>query len=447
MSEWPLSRLPSADGVAVFGTGQEGRAVLDWFAAHAPEVAVHVLDDATDVPDAVREQATCHLGPEGVLAAAATPPFEVLIRSPGVPVAHPALQRVRAAGVPVTTLLDSWLHDDPPVTTVGVTGTKGKSTASQVLTRVLRSAGRSVALVGNIGRPVLAVDPAADDVAVIELSSYVLADLTARLDVGVILNLYREHTDWHGSFDRYRAHKLRLLELADTIVANRDDPRVRAAVEQRGTPPARWFARQGAELRCHDARVPAAEVAARLGEAGIHGEHNLVNAAAALTAAAVLGVDPADGAGALAETPPLPHRLEVVHDDGRRWVDDSIATVPEATLAALGAFDGPAVLIAGGSDRGQELEALADTIAAGEVRGVAVLGPTGPRLAALLADRGVAVHRAEDLADAVGWAGRRAPRGGVVLLSPAAPSYYGFDSFEERGEAFAVLARAQPPPE
>lgn len=442
MTIWRLSDLADAPAFGVFGTGVEGRAVLDWAARNAPRATVHVLDENPDVPAAVAEAAEyrCHLGTERIRELVVDPPFQVLVRSPGVPVRHELLELARDNGVHVTTLTDLWLADDPDVITVGVTGTKGKSTTVQLLAHVLNQAGWSAALVGNIGRPVLAVDDN-HEIAVIELSSYMLADLHAELDIGVVLNLYREHTDWHGGHEVYRADKLRLIDLAERVVANRDDPAVRAATT---TADPVWFALDGDDLVCGDQRLPAVEVKQALRAAGLAGEHNLANAAAALTAAGLVGLDPAGSIGFLSSTPTLAHRMEMVAStgDGRRWIDDSIATVPEATIAALKTLEGaPLVLIAGGTDRGQDFAELVEVIATASVIGLATVGPTGPRLAAAVRKRApdLVVREAEDFDGAVAWADELAPADGVVLLSPAAPSYYGFTDFAERGRRFAEL--------
>jgi UDP-N-acetylmuramoylalanine--D-glutamate ligase len=283
------------------------------------------------------------------------------------------------------------------------------------------------------------VDPTAPrDDLVVELSSYQLADLrlAAPARAAAVTTLFTDHVPWHGSVERYHADKLRLLGQAEWRVVG---PQVAAVASAAG----RYDAVAG---------DPTPEVVAALGRAGMHGVHEGQAAMLALALAARrLGTDARDLVASLADFRPLPHRLRPIGTvRGRTFVDDSIATVPEATLAALATWlpRGPVTLLLGGDERGQPLDALVAALTANPVR-AALMPPHGERLGAALAQaHGGALperfHVVPDLATAVAWADAVTPAGGAVLLSPAAPSFGAFRDFTHRGEVFATLVAALP---
>ncbi len=156
---------------------------------------------------------------------------DLLVRSPGIPLSHPAQQAARAAGVPTTTALNIFFALHRPTNVIALTATKGKSTTSSLLGHLLGAAGRRVAVAGNVGLSVLDldVDPADLDHLVLELSSYQLADLRGRPAIGAWLNLHRDHHDWHGGAAAYARDKGRIVALSDRLVANAADAAVMAA--------------------------------------------------------------------------------------------------------------------------------------------------------------------------------------------------------------------------
>ena len=390
--------------VALWGLGRETRALRVQLEARLPNTVISAVIDEDTPEDEVR---------------AALADADVLIRSPGVSIYKPLIQAARAAGLPVGTATGLWLAERGGRHVIGVTGTKGKSTTATIVAHLLRRAGMSVELAGNIGRPVIeliGLDPATW--VVLELSSYQIADLEVGPEVALLTNLSREHTDWHGSEERYRADKLRLFDL----------PGVRAAVRPLGD-------RGGWPLV-----VPAAEVPLR-------GAHNAQNVAAAVAAIQAAGLPLPELPGALAGLEPLPHRLQTVHVDERgvEWIDDSISTTPVSAVAAIEAFTGrPLVLIAGGADRAQDYAPLGQALASRrEPTALVLLPDTGAAIAAAAAAFGFAAARmstAGDMREATRLAGALAQPGAVILLSPAAPSFNAYRDFEERGDHFAALA-------
>lgn len=439
--------LRSARHVAVYGLGREGRALVRHVRDVAPDATVEVLLD--EVPDDATRADADDLGVaivggrDAVVARLSEDVVDVVVRSPGVPLRGDGLTAAADHGVRISSGTNLWFEREAPDNVVAITGTKGKSTTSSLLAHLLRASGRDVALLGNIGTPLLdhPTPAVAHDVVVVELSSYQLADLHEPVAVGVWLNLHREHVDWHGSHAAYRADKGRIAALSRTLVANAADGEV--AADCRDHPDVRWVDASADPVRMGGASLPRGALVDALDASPLVGHHHVANLAHALAAGAAVGADPASLLPHVAGFAPLPHRLQLVHDDGRRWVDDSICTIPEAAVAALRAFPGvPVTLLAGGHDRDQDHAPLVDEVVGRDDVTVVTMATTGPRLADELEARGVTPRRVDDLAGAVAIADEATPDGGVVLLSPAAPSYDHFTSFEERGDRFAALARS-----
>ena len=321
----------------------------------------------------------------GAEVAGALARCDVVVRSPGVSTHRPELREVRAAGTPVTTATALWLAERGGRRVVGVTGTKGKSTTAALLAHLARAGGEAVGLAGNIGAPALdLLDHPPAEWAVVELSSYHTADLQTGPEVAVVTNLFREHTDWHGSEEAYRADKLRLLGL----------PGVRAAVLPAGAAslldavgpgvaPTLYGQRDGWDAGPTGLTL-SGELVVAAAELPLRGRHNALNLCAALTALAAAGLATPRLPDALRDFRALPHRLEVVAERERVvWVDDSISTTPESTLAALASFaERTVVLVAGGQDRGQDYAELGRALAARGRRAVLLQAAptTGPRL-------------------------------------------------------------------
>lgn len=436
-----LSDLADA-AVVIYGYGREGRSVHTALRQRFPDKPLTVFVDGR--PSETLEAAgrdDPHLAVTGGDLDLGR--FDVVVRSPGVSIRHGRLTELDPARTRVTTSTQLWFDTHRPGNVAAVTGTKGKSTTSALTAHLLRGSGRRVALAGNIGTAVLDLPrpPADYDVVVLELSSYQLADLEARVGVGAFLNLYPEHADWHGGVERYYADKARFVDVAERLVAGADDERVRGLAGPH--PDVHWFGLRDDRATIADETVDAAPIADRLRDAGVLGEHNVRNACAALSLHALLTGGWRDAVPSLASFAGLPHRLQVVARGRRTWVDDSISTIPEATIEALDAYagTGEVTLLVGGYDRGQSYDGLCDRLSGSAVR-VVTLPPTGQRIAQRLReDATVAVWAATDLEDGVTIADRETPAGGSVLLSPGAPSYHAFTDFTARGARFTALAR------
>jgi UDP-N-acetylmuramoylalanine--D-glutamate ligase len=378
--------------------------------------------------------------------------------SPRLRAALQALVAARLAGDPAAPALvseaDLFLRLCP-APTIGVTGTKGKTTTASLIAAVLAADPlHPVVLGGNIGIPLIERLPelTTDHRVVIELSELQLPTLSRGTTVAVYTNVTSDHLDRHGSLEGYRAAKRRLAELVDpdgAVVLNGDDPvvagyadvgRGRRIVYRLGSLPTGgvgvidgWIV--GDEI---GRILPIAELA-------IPGEHNVSNALAAVATGLLFGVPPDAIRGAAAAFRGVEHRLEpVAIVDGVRFVNDSQGTQPDAVAAALRAFDAPIVLIAGGRDKGVDLAALGPVVAERAAAAV-LIGESGPALEILFHTAGlVQTERAATLDDAVRQAdaiarellARGDPGPATVLLSPAAASFDMFVDYAARGRAF-----------
>ncbi len=336
-----------------------------------------------------------------------------------------------------------WLTKRP---VIAVTGTNGKTTTTTMIGDILRAAGKAADVCGNIGRPMIEAPLEGTAPLVVEVSSFQLeyAD-TFRPRVAVLLNVAPDHIDWHGDFESYRVSKAKIFRrqtATDWAVAGAD------CADLIGAGPAgRIIVGGGAGgvflsggRITHDLRgEPAAVMAAA--DLGVPGEHNLNNAMAAAAAALALGVDEHTIARALRDFKGVEHRLEfVLEDGGVLFYNDSKATNPAAAATALKAFDRGIIWLAGGRNKGNSFEGLAEE-AAGRVKLAVLFGESAPDLRRALTARDVPAADAGSLAEAVHTATTRARAGDVVLLAPACASFDMFRDYEDRGRAFkaAVL--------
>lgn len=421
--------------VGVLGYGREGRAAVAAIRKLMPDADLTVLTEFGPGP----EDTPALIGPfdDKLLE------FDILLRSPGVPVLHPALEHFRAAGGAIVNPASIWFAERADLPVVGVTGSKGKSTTSSLLTHLLRADGRRVVLAGNIGVPLLNHLDTSADIVVAELSSYQLADLDGRLSLGLITRLFPEHGDWHGGVAHYYASKLRMIELLKgaPLLINAADKILLRETEQA---PARLLGNRPPLVhRRDDGLLLADRRLTELGRLHLIGRHNLDNAALAVEAAFRLGVGLDMAVDALEAFRPLEHRLEVVLErDGMSWINDSIATTPHATLAALQALPGQAViLIAGGYVRPADWQPVIEYCRAHPLQALILMPDSGEDIGQGFLEAGVmpaaGTAFVPNLDRAVREAGRMAGRRpATVLLSPGSASFPQFRDFEDRGACF-----------
>ena len=428
----------------VVGLARSGRAAALLLASRGEEVIGCDVGSPAGL-EGLREAAVeVHLDTDGV------PLLErarCLVKSPGVPREAPVVRLARERGIPVLGELElAWRV--LPNRFVAVTGTNGKTTVTELLGHVWRTASEPVAVAGNVGTPLasLAGEVAEEVTVVCEASSFQLEDAEAFApECAVLLNVTPDHLDRHHDFEDYLRAKLRIFANQgndDVAVFNADEP----ALEGRdlGGCARRIPYCRGADPDCavsinEDVLFVGSEPLMEVAELSLPGPHNADNAMAAAVAATAMGIDRGSIREALRTFPGVPHRLERVAEiDGVLYINDSKATNVAAAVAALRSFDGGVRAILGGSLKGGGFEGLAEPVAE---RCVAcyLIGEAADALASDLAGSGVELRRSGDLEAAVRQAARDAVRSEVVLLAPACASFDAYRDYEERGEHFRSL--------
>lgn len=448
----------------VWGFGREGRAAVDVLGRHANLASLTVVVDGpggtTDALDATVLEAGSPAGRAAIAAA------DIVVKSPGVsPYFGLFPELTKAKTVTGGTAL--WFAEMGSHRSVGVTGSKGKSTTSALLHHLLTALGERTVLAGNIGRaPIEVLGMELDqrraqtddqgsriDRWVFELSSFQSSEVASGPEFGVLTSLFPEHLNWHGSIDRYYADKLNLfVDATCTLAANGANKDVARLVATRANT---TFFGLRHTIFTDGRRVVDADgtLLVDLSSTRLLGAHNASNVAGALTAMRAMGHNIAmhtkELTDALDEFRPLAHRLEPVgYIGGRTVVDDSLSTAPQAAVAALDAYrDVPVSIIVGGFDRGLDYGPMAEACAM-RTSPTWVLGvpESGERLIPLIANAvssagatHVVVEGFDDFDNAVMAAERVTPAGGVILLSPGAPSFGRFVDYRDRGLHFRRL--------
>lgn len=429
----------------VLGLGVTGRAVLRALVGHG-DAAVVADDRPTDTGRALAAELGVELveAPDAVRLAALVGEADAVLPSPGVPDHHPVFELAARLDVPVLSEFDlagRWDHRPQ----VAITGTDGKTTVTELVRAMLEASGLRAAAVGNTEVPlVAAIDDPTTDVFVVEASSFrLLHSQRYAPAVGTWLNLAPDHLDSHATLEGYVAAKARLWawQSSDQVaIGNADDPIVAAHL---ATAPARhvtFGTSPDADHRVERERLVLADgsLLATAGELHRAFPHDLLNAVAAAASALHVGGSAAGARTALLEFRGLPHRVSLVGEAGGvSWYDDSKATAPHATRAALRGF-GSVVLIAGGRNKGLDLGDLA--VEAPRLRGVVAIGEAADEVAQAFDDL-VPVRRATSMDEAVDAAAGLARAGDAVLLSPACASFDWYRSYAERGDDFVRAVR------
>lgn len=373
--------------------------------------------------------------------------------SPGVPPESPVVADTAAAGIPISSATRLFFELCPgPI--VGITGSSGKTTTTSLVGAILKQADIPSLVGGNIGTPMLErlEDITADTWSVLELSSFQLSDVTQSPQVAAVLNITPNHLDRHpdmGDYIRAKHNIIRYQHPEDTAVLNADDPIVAPLscasrkLHFSLTQPTNGGWLDGDVLMLATSDGVSVRLLVR-SELQLRGIHNVANVLAAATIAGAVGCSPAATAAAAHAFQPVPHRLEVVATiDGVTYVNDSIATSPERSIAGLRSIDEPIVLIAGGRDKHLPLEDWAEVIAQ-RVRAVVLVGEMAPLIRSALEGpaRGMPVVTAGTFAETTALAHSLAEPGDVVLLAPGGTSFDEFRDYQARGEAFraSVLA-------
>lgn len=382
---------------------------------------------------------------------------DVVFRTPGMRPDVPALLEAKARGSIVTSEMEIFF-EVCPCTIIGVTGSDGKTTTTSIIAEMLRAAGETVYLGGNIGHPLLcdAEKMQRDDIAVVELSSFQLLDMKRSPHIAVMTNLAPNHLDMHRDMAEYIAAKenIYLHQGADDIAIFNADNDITSALSEKSRARTRLFSRRGAVadgaflrgdaiVLCHNGRE---EEVMRVSDIRLPGLHNVENYLAAVTA--LDGIVPYDVMRESARNfAGVEHRIEYVRTlHGAKWYNDSIATSPTRTIAGLNAFNEKVILLAGGYDKHIPFAPLAPEVVK-HVKLLILCGATADAIEKAVREcpdyhGSPEIVRCESLVDCVKTAYKRAVRGDIVTLSPACAAFDQFANFMERGKAFKKLVMA-----
>lgn len=427
--------------VVIIGLGLTGLSCVDFFMARG--VTPRVIDTRLSPPglDKLPENVERHLGDmnqEWLLDA------DLIVASPGIALASPALSVAAEAGVEIVGDIELFCREaQAPI--VAITGSNGKSTVTTLVGEMAKSAGWNVGVGGNIGLPALMLLKQECDLYVLELSSFQLETTTSlRAAAATILNVTEDHMDRYPlGLQQYRAAKLRVYENAKVCVVNSDDA---LTMPIRGAD-ARCVS-FGADVGDYHLNRQQGEIWLRVRgekilntrEMKITGKHNFTNALAALALADAVGIPRASSLKALTTFTGLAHRFQLSLDhNGVRWINDSKATNVGSTEAALNGLhvDGTLHLLLGGDGKSADFSSLAQYLQGDNVR-LYCFGRDGEQLAAL---RPEVAEQTETMEQAMRIIATRVKPGDLVLLSPACASLDQFKNFEQRGDEFSRLAK------
>ncbi len=439
--------------VLVLGLGDTGLATVRWLRAQGAHV--RVADTRAQPPhaDVLRREApevALHTGP---FMRASFEGVSLIVASPGVPLAEPevaaALQRGQEVVGDVELFARTIQSLSRPPRVVAITGANGKTTVTTMVGEMVRAAGCSTAVIGNIGTPVLEAlnTPTPAEVYVLELSSFQLETThNLALRAATVLNITEDHLDRYADMDAYTAAKARIFAHCEQRVLNREDPRSLAMANPGAItfgldepPTARdWGLSSNEWICCGTTPVMA------LATLPLSGRHNAANAMAALALCDALDIPRPAAVQALQSFRGLPHRVEPVATvAGVTYYDDSKGTNVGATVAALTGMTTPVVLIAGGDGKGQDFSPLKAALAR-HARALVLIGRDAPRIEAAVAGCGVPLVHARGMEDAVQQAARLAQREDVVLMSPACASFDMFSNYLHRAQVFIDAVHALP---
>lgn len=420
-----IIRRLSGKKILIAGFGREGRSTLRFLQDYMPDAVVGIADkNATALQELDKERYMLFSGDDYMKSSSE---FDIVIKTPGISVKDADIDVSKISSQ--TDLFLEAFHSQ----IVGVTGTKGKSTTSTLIYHLLRESGNDVVLAGNIGIPIFDCIPDITErtIIVYELSAHQLQFINRSPHVGIILNVFEEHLDHFGIFEKYKYAKINVLRYMcdyDVAVVNNDLSKEAELLKKK------YVDFETSQFDCCNIKWE---------ELPLLGDHNKLNVKAALLACISLGISLDKLIPHLYTFKPLEHRQEFVGVfNGMKFFNDSISTIPQATIAALSTIKNVNFLLLGGFDRGIDYSPLASYLKDNPVENVLVTGAAGQSIKnALLAVayKGRIIEYS-DLESAFEIIRQETKTNGVCLLSPAAASYDRYKNFEERGRIFKELA-------
>jgi UDP-N-acetylmuramoylalanine--D-glutamate ligase len=424
--------------IAILGYGVEGKSAYTYFSTIYPEAAFSIYDNQTEAGSSLPPRASF----AGSITNSSEIAADIVVRSPSV-----SPHTITSTGR-ITSVTQEFFQTCPaPI--IGVTGTKGKGTTSSLIADILRAAGETVHLVGNIGTPALdeLAKITSNDVVVYELSSFQLWDMERSPHTAVVLMIEPDHLDVHTSLKDYidaKAHITRYQHENDQIIYHPTNPYSFQIAQQSLGQKITYSTEKTAHISQDKIYMNDQEICA-VSDVVLPGAHNLENICAAITATWSYTQDVGAIQHAIKNFTGLPHRLKYVAKNHEvAYYDDSISTTPGSAIAALKAFSAPKVIILGGSSKGADFAPLAEELLTSNIRHVLLIGQEATRIQNELDMRGF--HQYEvvdgDMNEIVQKAAHYAQAGDVIILSPACASFGMFTSYKDRGQQFTKAVNA-----
>ena len=398
-----IKELKTYKKILILGYGKEGQSVEKFLKHFVPAAEIHIADKKEGEHYLLKQKDA-----------------DLVVRSPGVKLEYVSKKNTSAANI---------FFGNFPGTIVGVTGTKGKSTTSALIAAMIHQKIHDIRLIGNIGYPMLdeLETSTKDTVAVVELSSYQLADLHYSPHIALIVNWYPEHSDFHGSFEAYKKAKQNSLYSQTDSDYFIYDPHEKEV--------AGWTILTKAKNMPYTDEFPFDET-----KVPLIGAHNKRNVQGALTVARLFHVTDEEAQKAVYSFTPLPHRLQSVGTfKNISFYDDAISTTPESTIAALNSLKNVDTLFLGGLDRGYDFSQLVNVLKEKQIKSLVLFPETGLRIKKMLSqinDYSPNILETSDMKEAVVFAYQNCSRSSICLLSTASPSYSVWKNFEEKGDLF-----------
>jgi UDP-N-acetylmuramoylalanine-D-glutamate ligase len=405
-----ITELQAYKKILILGYAREGRATERFLKRFVPDAEILIADQASD-PNYLERQKEADL----------------VIKTPAI--------SKRFLTVPYTTATNLFFANaHRPI--IGITGSKGKSTTTALIAAILKEAGKNVHLVGNIGHAALEAlcdDVPEDAIFVMELSSYQLDDIHYSPHIAVFVSFFPEHLDYHGSREEYFKAKSHI-----TTFQTKDD----LFIYHPGYPEIATLAQETKAKAIPFKIKPPFSLEGIL----LEGEHNIQNVLGAITVCEQMGVSLEVMERAIRNFQPLPYRLKNIGTyRGITFYDDALATAPEATIFAIQALKNVGTIFLGGTDRGYDFQALADTIQKYQIKNVVLFPDTGAKIQALLLKAGYEARffATTSMQEAVHFAYEYTPEGSICLLSTASPSYRLWKNYEEKGDLFTKYVKEE----
>jgi UDP-N-acetylmuramoylalanine--D-glutamate ligase len=443
--------------IAILGFGMEGKDLAAYLLERGAVITIFDKkpEAELDLAGIDKEEFTFSTGTNYLEAGLEG--FDYIFRSPGVYRFAPQIVKAEEKGVKVSSAIELFFQECPGKI-IGVTGTKGKGTTSSLVYEILKKAGKDAYLAGNIGVAYLQLlsKLGKDSLVVLELSSFQLIGMDKSPQIAVVLNITQDHLDWHQDLDEYISAKKNIVKHqspSDFTVINADYPLPQGFSS---LTPAKtlFFSRKQKVEGSYQLNgkiylsVGAEELLGETSDLLLRGEHNLENITAAVCVAGILNIAPDTIWEAVASFKGLEHRLELVGEaQGFTFYNDSFATGPQPTIAAIKSFKEPLTVILGGSDKGLDYSALGEEISkSANIASIVLIGQIAPKIKKAVEQAGfkgqIIQMGKSPMSEIVKAAILNTPKTGVILLSPAAASFDMFRDYKDRGYQFKSVVKA-----